>query len=244
MIIMAAAVVAACQKEPAATAVIDENGDCIFENNVVRFRLNGASNPVVTSGFEAILKAVDGKEQVVNDRKAAVAASMNDGGSALVVNDSLYYPQANFDSFEIVEQTPTHVTFTLTYPQWLAGEDTVSLTRTITLRENNYHCLVTDVYEGPVGQNMTVAAGYAKQEADSHKTGKDYILAWRNLPGGDAMGVGILMPAGELTYEGLEDNALGYYTVKFGRRVDYGVLSGWSKAGISGLDDWEAKIGL
>ena len=174
-IIMVAAV-AACQKQPAATATIDENGDLIFQNNLVCYRLNGARNPVVTDGMEAILKATVDKKETLKDRKVALAASLNDGGTALVVNDSLVFPHENFDSFEIVEQTPTHVIFTVHYPKWVAGEDSVSLTRTVTLRANSYFFEVKDNYDIRSGVDIKVATGFAKRGVEKNETGSDCIL--------------------------------------------------------------------
>lgn len=244
MIITAAAVVA-CQKEPAATAFIDENGDCIFQNSVVCFRINGPSNPVVTTGMEAILKAKQDKEVVVKDRKAAQAASMNDGGSALVVNDSLYYPHENFEQFEIVEQTKTLVKFTLQYPTWLAGEDSVKLIRTVTLRENSEYCEVADAYKGgELGEDILVAVGFAKRNVIKSEVGPDYIVAWESVPGGDGeMGVGFLMPMTDtFVFDGPDDQAVAYFKTKFNRNSDYAVGYCWSKGKISDFELWADKV--
>lgn len=244
MMIMAAAVVA-CQKEPAATAVIDENGDCIFQNDVVCFRLNGARNPVVTNGMEAILKAVVDKETVVRDRKAAKAASMNDGGSAILVGDSLCFPHENFDSFEVVELTEKHVTFSLTYPQWLAGEDSIKLTRTITLREGSYYCEVTDVYDIRMGKNITVYAGFEKRAVENSEQGNDYIVAWESVPGEGYMGIGLVMPmTRDFEFDGPSDQAVGILTTKSGRIAKYAVGYCWSKGEFADFSQWAEKVRL
>ncbi|MBR5735226.1 MAG: DUF4861 family protein [Bacteroidales bacterium] len=239
-LIIMAAMTAACQVGPAATAAIDGNGDCIFQNSLVCFKLNGAANPVVSDGIEAILKAKD----MVKDRKIAQAASMNDGGSAVVVNDSLCFPHENFDSFEIVEQTTTHVTFSLHYPRWQAGEDSIELTRTITLRENSYFCEVSDVYESNDGNGMRVAAGFAKRNVNRSETGEDYIIVWENLPGDDGnMGVGIVMPmSNEFELEGPADHAVAYCNTRFGHKADYAVGCCWSKGKTSDFEQWAALV--
>ena len=245
MIITAAALVA-CQKQPAATAAIDENGDLIFQNSLVCYRLNGASNPVVSSGLEAILKAQEGKEVVVKDRKAAQTASLNDGGSAYVVSDSLCFPHENFDSFEIVEQTPNRVVFSVHYPQWLAGEDSVSLTRTITLGENSYYCEVSDAYvSSRPGHDIRVAVGFSKRGVSKSETGKDYIIAWEDLAGDGNMGVGFVMPRTlEFEYEGPNDQAVAYFNTKSSRKTDYAVGCCWSKGELSDFELWASKVRL
>ena len=238
MLIMVAAV-AACQKKNAVTAEIDQNGDCIFQNSVVCFRLPGAGNPVVTDGVEAILKTMDKKEVILKDRKSALAASMNDGGSALLVNDSLVFPHENFDSFEIVEQTPTHVIFTLHYPKWVAGEDSVSLTRTITLREPAYTFKVKDVYDIRNGQDITVATGLAKRGVEKYESGEDYIAAWESVASEGNIGVGFVMPmTRDFLFEGPQDHAIAIFKTKSGRPVEYAMGSCWSNGVISSFDHW------
>jgi len=245
-IIMAAALVA-CTKESPVNAYIDASGDCIFENNVVRYRINGASNPIVTSGMEAIFKAVIDKKEVVKDRKAAVAASLNDGGSAIVDGDSFIFPAANFEAFEIVEQTPTAVTFTLTYPEWPVGEDNVSLVRTVTIRQGSYYCEVSDVYKSSnPGTAVTVAAGFAKGAVERNESGVDYMISWENMPSGEgSFGVGIVMPmSNELVFEGPENSAVAFYPTKYGRKVDYAIGSCWSAGSLSTFDMWAEKVRL
>jgi hypothetical protein len=245
LIFIMAVAVAACQKEPPVTATIDQNGDCVIQNSLVCFRINGSNNPVVTNGMEAILKAGSSKKDiVVKDRKAAVAASLNDGGSALMLNDSLYYPHENFESFELVEQTDRHVIFKLTYPKFLVGEDSVTLYRNITLRENSYYCEVKDSYDvGHVGQNITVVAGFAKRNVEKSEVGNDYIIAWESVPDEGNMGVGILMPmTKKFEFDGPEDNAVAIYDTKSGRPCSYAVGYCWSQGALPDYDSWAKLI--
>ena len=222
MIIMAAVAVA-CTKESSVNAYIDANGDCIFENDVVRYRVNGANNPVVTSGMEAVFKAVVDKKEVVKDRKAAVAASLNDGGSAILDGDSLIFPAANFESFEIVEKTPTAVTFTLTYPEWPVGETNVNLVRTVTLRDGSYYCAV-----------------------ERNESGADSLISWESMPGNDgSYGLGVVMPmTNKFEFEGPCNSAVAIYPTKCGRKIDYAVGSCWSAGELSTFDMWAGKVRL
>ena len=246
MIIMAA-VLTACQKE-SVNAFIDNNGDCIFENSLVCYRINGASNPVVTSGMEAIFKAVIDKQDVVKDRKAAVAGSLNDGGSAIVVEDSLVFPLENFTSFEVIEKTPKHVTFSVTYPAFPVGEDSISLVRTVTLRDGSLYCEVSDVYSSNhVGSApYKAAAGFAKGSSERSETGKDYIINWENMPDGDgSFGIGVVMPmSGDLVFDGPANSAVAYFPTRYGRRVDYAVGSCWSRGEVATFDMWANKVRL
>lgn len=246
MIIMAATVVA-CQNQSVVKAYLDNNGDCIFENDIISYRINGASNPVVTSGMQAIFKAVVDKQDLVKDLKAGVSASLNDGGSAIVVDDSLYFPQENFSSFEIVEQTKGHVTFTLTYPEWQMGEDSISLERTITIREHSHYCEVSDIYtnNGESGR-LVVAAGFVKHAVESFETGVDYMITWEDMPGSDEFfGLGIVMPMSDsLVFNGPCNSAVAYYPTKYGRKVDYAIGSCWDKAGFATFDSWAEKVRL
>lgn len=241
LMIIVAAAMTACQNRPGATATLDANGDCVFQNPLVCFRLNGAGNPVIANGIEAILKAKDGKQTVVKDRKSAMAASLNDGGTVLVANDSLIFPHANFESFEIVEQDRGHVTFTLRYPEWTVGEEKISLKRTITLSDRFYYCEVTDEYNRRGATDMLLAAGFAKRGVEKSETGKDYIVAWESIPGEGNMGVGVLMPiADRFEFDGLDDNALEYCNSKYVSKVTYIVGSCWSKGAIADFDSWAA----
>ena len=246
MIIMAAVAVA-CTKESSVNAYIDANGDCIFENDVVRYRVNGANNPVVTSGMEAVFKAVVDKKEVVKDRKAAVAASLNDGGSAILDGDSLIFPAANFESFEIVEKTPTAVTFTLTYPEWPVGETNVNLVRTVTLRDGSYYCEVTDVYNSATqGESITVVTGFAKRAVERNEAGADYLISWESMPGNDgSYGLGVVMPmTNKFEFEGPCNSAVAIYPTKCGRKIDYAVGSCWSAGELSTFDMWAGKVRL
>lgn len=245
--IITAAALAACQPQSSVNAYLDGNGDCIFENNVVSFRINGAANSVVTSGMEAILKGVVDKREVVKDRRSAVASSLNDGGSALLVDGGLVFPAANFESFEVVEKTDKYVTFTLNYPQWQVGDDGVSLIRTVTLHDNSLYCEVTDIYKSTAqGDPVTVVAGFAKRSVVNHETGEDYLIGWQSLPAEDGFyGVGIVMPMSDnLVFDGPEDSAVSVYDTKYGRRVEYAVGSCWSKSSIDSFEGWAKKVRL
>lgn len=245
-IMIMAATLVACNNKNTSKAYLDANGDCIFENSVVAYRINGASNPVITNGMEAVLKAVIDKKEVVKDRKAAVAASMNDGGSAILLNDSLIFPQANFESFEVVEQTPDYVVFTLTYPAWQVGEDNISLVRTITLRNRSIYCEVKDVYKCDEGaKDVTVAAGFAKRNVANSEKGADYLVAWENIGADEAYGVGIVMPmSSKFEFDGPADHAVAIYPTKYGRPVEYAIGSCWSKGELSTFDSWAEKVRL
>lgn len=245
MIMIMAAAAVACSKQPASTAFLDAAGDCIFENSVVRYRINGPSNPVVTSGMEAILKAHDKKEVVLKDRKAAQAASLNDGGSAILLNDSLVFPQANFSSFEVVEQTKDYITFKLTYPQWEVEGNKVTLTRTITLRETSVYCEVKDVYSNEAGSTpVTIVAGFAEQAVEDSETGADYIVDWENT-GDGYIGKGIVMPMTKnFTMDGPQGSGVAIFSTKWGRPVDYAVGNCWSRGELTTFDSWAAKVRL
>jgi len=241
-----AAMAVACNKQPEPTAYLDGNGDCIFENGYVSYRINGASNPVITNGMEAILKAEDKKEVLVKDRKSAVAASMNDGGSAIVVNDSLVFPLQNFNSFEVEEAVPEYVKFTITYPKWLAGKDSVSLKRTVILRNRSYYAEIKDVYSSNTGNPVTIAVGFAKHAVQQSETGADYMINWENLPDNDGMiGTGIVMPmSNNHVFDGPQNHAVAYFNTKFGRPVEYAIGSCWSKGEMSAFDNWADMVRL
>ncbi|MBR3526347.1 MAG: DUF4861 family protein [Bacteroidales bacterium] len=244
-IMIMAAVAVACSKQQTTTAFLDPAGDCIFENSVVRYRINGPSNPVVTSGMEAILKAHDKKEVVLKDRKAAQAASLNDGGSAVILNDSLVFAQANFSSFEIVEQTKDLVSFKLTYPQWEVDGNKISLVRTVTLRETSVYCEVKDVYSNEAGSTpVIVVAGFAKNSVENSEIGPDYVVDWENI-GDGYIGKGIVMPMSKnFAVDGPQDNAVAYITTKWGRPVEYAVGNCWSRGELTTFESWADKVRL
>lgn len=246
LLIMAVAVTA-CHKNVPPAAYLDADGNCIFENNVVRYRIAGNSNPAVIPGMEAILIATGEEDELIElDRHCAVELSMNDGGSAVVFEDSLYFPQENFSSFEIVEQTGAHVIFKLEYPKWQVGEYVVALTRTITLRYNSYFCEVADDYSGLAGKPLKVAVGYEKHEVLDSETGKDYMITWERLPEGNGeIGLCIAVPmTDDFVFDGPNNQAVAYVSTSTARKVQYAAGFCWSRGEVPDFETWAEMVRL
>ena len=246
LFVIALAVVAvACQKQPDVTAYIDDAGDCIFENTVIRYRIPGQKNPLISSGMIAELRAQENKEVFTDNGYPAVAASFNAGGSAIVVEDSLYFPHENFNSFEVVEQTSKHVTFKLEYPAFAAGTDSLTLIRTVTLGKDSYFCQINDIYKSLKKQvGILVAVGYDVHGTELHEIGKDYIISWEKAPSGDGMaGYGLAMPMTDVfEYEEGDDFAAAYFDTRTGRPVNYGLGFCWSKGAHADFDSWADEV--
>ena len=129
-----------------ARAVPERADDFVFENNLIAGRIYGKAlegNPTAP-GIDIWVK-MPGK-LVADEWYAAaqqdpnyyhhnhgdgkdcykVAVSLGAGASVPVIDGQLAYPATNYRSYEIVKQTPDTVEFVLSYPEWKAGDVTVS----------------------------------------------------------------------------------------------------------------------
>ena len=256
-----------------ARAVPERADDFVFENNLIAGRIYGKAlegNPTAP-GIDIWVK-MPGK-LVADEWYAAaqqdpnyyhhnhgdgkdcykVAVSLGAGASVPVIDGQLAYPATNYRSYEIVKQTPDTVEFVLSYPEWKAGDVTVSLDKKISVYADSYFCKVEDSYSFSGADNLTVAAGVFRhpeqQTIEKEHTGADRYAIWEHAsdqsiePEDGMLGVAVYVPGCEsvsVTEDGL--HGLCSKTLRPGETFSYWFGSCWSKADIKTAEDWFALV--
>ena len=256
-----------------ARAVPERADDFVFENNLIAGRIYGKAlegNPTAP-GIDIWVK-MPGK-LVADEWYAAaqqdpnyyhhnhgdgkdcykVAVSLGAGASVPVIDGQLAYPATNYRSYEIVKQTPDTVEFMLSYPEWKAGDVTVSLDKKISVYADSYFCKVEDSYSFSGADNLTVAAGVFRhpeqQTIEKEHTGADRYAIWEHAsdqsiePEDGMLGVAVYVPGCEsvsVTEDGM--HGLCSKSVKPGETFSYWFGSCWSKADIKTAEDWFALV--
>ena len=256
-----------------ARAVPERADDFVFENNLIAGRIYGKAlegNPTAP-GIDIWVK-MPGK-LVADEWYAAaqqdpnyyhhnhgdgkdcykVAVSLGAGASVPVIDGQLAYPATNYRSYEIVKQTPDTVEFVLSYPEWKAGDVTVSLDKKISVYADSYFCKVEDSYSFSGADNLTVAAGVFRhpeqQTIEKEHTGADRYAIWEHAsdqsiePEDGMLGVAVYVPGCEsvsVTEDGM--HGLCSKSVKPGETFSYWFGSCWSKADIKTAEDWFALV--
>ena len=256
-----------------ARAVPERADDFVFENNLIAGRIYGKAlegNPTAP-GIDIWVK-MPGK-LVADEWYAAaqqdpnyyhhnhgdgkdcykVAVSLGAGASVPVIDGQLAYPATNYRSYKIVKQTPDTVEFVLSYPEWKAGDVTVSLDKKISVYADSYFCKVEDSYSFSGADNLTVAAGVFRhpeqQTIEKEHTGADRYAIWEHAsdqsiePEDGMLGVAVYVPGCEsvsVTEDGM--HGLCSKSVKPGETFSYWFGSCWSKADIKTAEDWFALV--
>lgn len=278
-IIFAAAILAlaACapkteEQKVMARAVPERADDFVFENNLIAGRIYGKAlegNPTAP-GIDIWVK-MPGKlvadewyaaaQQDANyyhhnhgDGKDCykVAVSLGGGASVPVVDGQLCYPATNWRSYEILKQTPDTVVFVLSYPEWKAGDVSVSLDKKISVFADSHFCKVEDSYSFSGADSLTVAAGVFRhpeqQTIETEHSGNDRYAIWEHAsdqsiePEDGMLGVAVYAPESSVsvTEDGL--HGLCSKSIKPGETFTYWFGSCWSKADIKTADDWFALV--
>lgn len=278
-IVIAAALLAltACapkteEQKVMARAVPERADDFVFENNLIAGRIYGKAlegNPTAP-GIDIWVK-MPGK-LVADEWYAAaqqdpnyyhhnhgegkdcykVAVSLGGGASVPVVDGQLCYPATNWRSYEILKQTPDTVIFVLSYPEWKAGDVSVSLDKKITVTADSHFCKVEDSYSFSGADSLTVAAGifrHPEQETieQEDKAGDRYAI-WEHAsdqsiePEDGMLGVAVYAPGSSVSITGDGTHGLCSRSIKPGETFTYWFGSCWSKADIKTAEDWFALV--
>lgn len=271
-LIILTVLVVSCQSNQKVMVRLTDNGDCIFENDRVAYRIYGAQSDIISPGADIWVKAqgklildkwyklsetdpqyfyrnhTGKKEYPGKDCYNAQSYSLNAGASVPIYQDSLVFPTQNFDKFELIESTKSKVVFSLHYPQWTIGENTVELTREITLAANDNFCTIDDIYDGDF-YSMACLVGISTQEVVNKDEGLDYIITWekasdQSVENEDGMiGLGIVMPENyKMEYNEERHYAVAHFETVRGRKVSYAIGSCWSKGNIPSFDEWKKLV--
>ena len=278
IVLVALAALTACSGEPErkvmARFVPERSDDFVFENNLIAGRFYGKAlegNPtspgidiwvklpgklVADEWYKGFLTESDEYYHHNHGGKDCykVAVSLGGGASAPLIGGKLCFPTTNYRSYDIVENTPEKVVFTLHYPQWEAAEGvTVSLDKTVTVVPDTYFCAVEDVYTFQGTDTLCVAAGInihaAQETVDKQLIEADRVAIWEHAsdqtfePEDGMLGVAVVLP--EAAWTGLlEDGShlAALKAVTSGESIRYCFGSCWSKGNIKSAEDWFAEV--
>ena len=276
ILIVLLALAAFCACKPAAEQKVmarfvpERSDDFVFENNLIAGRFYGQAlegNPT-SPGIDIWVKLpgklvanewykgyeTESDEYYHHDHGGKdcykVAVSLGGGASAPLMDGDIRVPATNFRSWDIVEQTPDKVVFTLHYPEWEATEGVkVALDKTVTVVPDTYFCAVEDHYTFSGKDSLVVAAGINLHSAQNTVERvfclPDRVAIWERAsdqtfePEDGMLGVAVVMPDAEHTFVTADGSHLvATRRIVSGEPVRYSFGSCWSKGDIQSLDDW------
>ena len=180
-----------------------------------------------------------------------VARSLGGGASAPIIDSLIQFPATNYRSWEIVEQGPEKVVFSVSYPEWEASGRRIALTKTFTVTPDTYFVKVEDVYTF-TGEPLEVAAGVfrhpGQQTIVQERLAADSYYIWERAsdqsvePEEGMLGVAVYVPGASascITPDG--SHGLVSRIVESGETFTYWFGSCWSKADIKTAPDWFAQ---
>lgn len=254
--------------------------DFVFENNLIAGRIYGEAlescgdGQITSPGIDVWVKKpgklvcnkryVDdlqnGKSYHIDwgDGKDCykVGRSLGAGASAVVVDGKVVLPATNFRFYEMLEDSSDKVAFALHYPKWEYEGEMISLCKKITIVPDSYFCKVEDTYvfEGPLGDSLSIAAGvnrHASQGIMEYEEFKsDRYALWEGASDQSVevdtlsrIGVAVVVPDAEFSC--LSDNgdhALVGKEVKSGDTFTYYFASCWNKGDIKSREQWLGLI--
>ena len=274
---LALLVLAGCEKAPKAKVmaryVPERADDFVFENDLVAGRFYGKAlegNPT-SPGIDVWVKkpgklvaddwykgAMEDPDYYHHDHGGKdcykVAVSLGGGASAPLYGGELCYPETNYRSFEMVEETPDKVTFILHYPAWsLEYGLLVTLDKKITVTAGSYFCDVEDTYVFTGAESLTIAVGVNRHPAQNDNIveilNPEYYALWEPAsdqsiePEDGMLGVAVVVPDGEdcfITGDGL--HGVCVKEVRSDEPLCYKFGSCWSKGNIKDMNSWFDEV--
>lgn len=253
--------------------------DFIFENNLIAGRIYGEAlescgeGQLTSPGVDVWVKTPGAlvanqryKDELENGKTYhkdwgngkdcyKVGRTLGAGASAAIIGNRLIYPATNYRSWKIIEEGPEKIVFSLSYPEWEAGGEKISLVKKITVSADTYFTKVEDIYtfSGEFGDSLEVAAGIFRHpeqetiEEERFRTGSYAI--WEHAsdqsvePEDGMLGIAVIVPgATGSRYSSGDDHGLVCRTVKSGEPFTYYFGSCWSKGNIKTADAWFKEL--
>ena len=264
----------ALEQRVMARFVPERSDDFVFENDLVAGRFYGQAlegNPT-SPGIDIWVKLpgklvandwykgyeTESDEYYHHDHGGKdcykVAVSLGGGASSPLIDGKLCYPATNFRSWEIVEDSPEKVVFTLHYPQWQTPDSVmVALDKTVTVMSGSYFCEAEDVYTFEGADTLAIAAGMnihaALETVDKQLVQPGRVAIWEHAsdttfePEDGMLGVGVVMPDADGTgFSGDGSHLLVWKYITSGQPVRYSFGSCWSKGNIQTAQDWFKRV--
>jgi len=277
-ILVAVAALASCTQAPEkkvmARFVPERADDFVFENNLIAGRFYGQAlegNPT-SPGLDIWVK-LPGKlvadewykgyetqsdEYYHHDHGGKdcykVSVSLGGGASTPLIDGQLRFPATNYRSYDIVEETPEKVVFTLHYPEWEAVDGVkVSLDKTVTVTPDTYFCDVEDIYTFTGRDTLAIAAGInvhaAQNTVEKQSVLPTAVAIWEHAsdqtfePEDGMLGVAVVMPEADATFL-TEDGThlVACKRIVSGEPLHYSFGSCWSKGDVKTAEEWFALV--
>ena len=263
------------QEEPRTMArfVPERYDDFIFENNLICGRLYGEAlesdgDHLTSPGIDIWVKLPGPlvadrryKDELENGKTYhkdwgdgkdcyKVSRTLGGGASAVIIENRIQYPATNYREWECATDGDNTV-FSLSYPEWEAGDVKIALKKTFTVSPDSYFVKVEDVYtfSGEPCDSLEVAAGIfrhpAQETITDEMTGSDRYAIWEHAsdqsvePEDGMLGVAVIVP-GAASCRIIEDGTHGIVSrfVKSGEPFIYYFGNCWSKGDIKTAEAW------
>lgn len=256
------------EKRAMARYVPERMDDFVWENDLICYRAYGPAlegNPT-SPGFDIWVKlpgklvADEWYLEAQNDENYyhhdhggkdcyKVAVSLGGGASAPYLDGELVYPDHNWNSWEIIEDSDDQVCFELNYAAWKVGEMSVSLRKRITVTAGSYFCKCEDFYSGDF-DTLTVAAGVFTHQVEKQLLLEDRFAIWEEAsdqsiePEDGMLGVAVMMEGAEsvMPIFSQKPHLVCTKTIAQGESVTYYFGSCWSKGDIATAQEWFDKV--
>lgn len=255
------------------TFMSERKDDISWENNRVAFRMYGPSlemdptEPLISGGIDIWVKNTPDlvTQQWYKDDLAKVKSYHEDKGEGLdfytvgktlgagaaapIVNDSLYYINHNFQSYEILDNGPLRTVFRLTYAPYYASDSVViNETRLISLDAGSNMNKIIENY-GDIKQDIQVAAGFPYYNNDTYvMNGPEGYIAYAQ-PAHEQHGViylGLVSDVALVNTKIIKNQLLGIMNYRpsysAGKGLTYYSGGGWSKGGYPTVQDWDNYV--
>ncbi len=246
-----------------ARAVPERFDDFVWENDYVAYRAYGIALEwqVISPGFDVWVKkggslvadewykgATQDPDYYHHDHGGKdcykVSKSLGGGASSPIVNGELVFPDHNYASSEINEQSPDHISFTLKYNPWTVDGHQISLSKQITVFADGNFCKAIDTYSGDF-DTLTVAAGIIRHEILDEFSDTDRFAFWEKAsdqsiePEDGLIGLALCMPdADSIVIAGPANHSVALKSIIPGETVTYYFGSCWSKGNIPTSEKW------
>jgi len=275
---LAILLLAGCKQQPAEQKVMaryvpERSDDFVFENNLIAGRFYGEAlegNPTSPGidvwvklpgklvADEWYAKAQEDPEYYHHDHGGKdcykVSVSLGGGASAPLIDGRLVFPATNYRSWEINEQAPDKVVFTLHYPEWETAEGIkLSLDKQVTVEADSYFCRVDDTWSFSGVDSLTVAAGVflhgELETLTNDMRGLGVHAIWENAsdqsiePEDGMIGVAVFVPGGKNVRMDEElDHGIVTRTIGPGEVFTYYFGSCWSKGDLKTPNAWFDEV--
>lgn len=178
-----------------------------------------------------------------------VAVSLGGGASVPMLEGRFLFPATNYRAYEIVENSPEKVVFSLFYPEWEADGLKISLQKTITVVPDTYFFHCEDFYSFEGADSLLVVAGVnrhiAQETIQEEILEADRYALWEKAsdqsvePEDGMIGVAVIVPGATMNgiVYGDSHGVCGKF-IRNGETFCYYFGSCWSKGDVKTAQDW------